>query len=395
MTKFTDPYNLPKPESSDKIASPVTGEALRIDLTSLADATNRELQNVEARATESINELEDQQIRTEVVENDQMIFEDSYGGQFLVVDDIHRDPHFQGTTPPNTENLPAVEGECLEFVDAFGVKIFTLDYSGGTATSFTETHFIFLLGQSNTFGIGTPSPVGTNNALPNLFTIPQRGASQGVEIRATDPITHPYANPVANSIGYGWTVARQYALENPGVRVVVIGLAKSGSGFWAPSDPTYSWAPSREGETGIASLYRNAITRANDSIASYTGTKRVAMFLWHQGEGDAVGETTNAAYEAELTALINGLRTNVTGAEESIFLIGQLGWEFRNVRAPGTWAQIDEAQQNVPNLVPRTAFASAPPQGHMFEDNTHFTGLGQKLLAESYISVIRDAYYNV
>lgn len=341
-------------------------------------------------------------IRTELVPNNQLIFADALGADFVVVESTDREPYFRGSTPPNTENLAPASGDSFEFQDAFGKTLFAVDdmssnphFRGSTGSGFTETHFIFLVGQSNSVGIGTPSPVGTNNPLPNLYTIPQSGSSAGVETRATDPLTHPYATPVANSAGHGWTIARHYAIENPGVRVVVIGLAKSGSGFWAPGGGAYSWAPSREGESGITSLYRNAINKANTAIAGYTGTKRVAMFIWHQGEGDAVGETTQSAYETELTSLISGFRSQITNAADAIFLIGQTGWEFRNVRAPGTWAQIDAAHQNMPNLVTGTAFAPAPPQGYMFEDNTHFTGHGQKLLAQSYISVLQDAYYNL
>lgn len=334
-------------------------------------------------------------IRTEQIPENRFVVQDAMGAEFVSVNSTDFEPYLDGSTPPNSENLAPAAGEKIEFVDGFGVPLFSLDYKGAVSGNFSETHFVFLVGQSNSVGIGTPSPIGTNNPLPNLFTIPQRGTSQGVEVIAVEPLTHPYANPVSESVGHGWTVARQYALENPGVRVVVVGLAKSGSGFWAPSDPGFSWAPSREGEAGVESLYRNAISRANSAISAYAGPKRVAMFIWHQGEGDAVGGTTQSAYETELIALINGLRAQVTGATEAIFLVGQLGWEFRNVRKPGTYLQIDAAHKNIPNLVRGTAFAPAPEQGYMFEDNTHFSGHGQKLLADSFVSVRQDAYYNL
>ncbi|WIV42596.1 sialate O-acetylesterase [Glutamicibacter nicotianae] len=341
-------------------------------------------------------------VRTDYVVDNVFAFQDRLGKDFLRVMDLYKAPYFEGSTPPNTENLPESSGDSFEVTDIFGHLLFAIDdmttnphFRGSSGSGFTETHFIFGVGQSNSVGIGTPSPVGTNNGLPNLFTIPQRGPNADVEVKATDPLYHPYADPLSGSVGHVWTVARTYALENPNVRVIVIGLAKSGSGFWSPGDPSYSWAPSREGESGITSLYRNAINKANAAIADYSGTKRVAMFVWHQGEGDAVGETTQASYETELTDLINGFRSQITNAADAIFLIGQTGWEFRNVRAPGTWAQIDAAHQNMPNLVTGTAFAPAPPQGYVQADNTHFTGLGQKLLAESFISVQQDAYFNV
>lgn len=361
-----------------------------------------EIELVLADHQSQIDVIDRDMVRTDYVVDNVFAFQDRMGKDFMRVMDLYKAPYLEGSTPPNTENLPESSGDSFEVTDMFGHVLFAVDdmttnphFRGSSGAGFTETHFIFGVGQSNSVGIGTPSPVGTNNGLPNLFTIPQRGPNVGSEIKATDPLYHPYADPVAGSVGHVWTVARQYALDNPGIRVVVIGLAKSGSGFWSPGDTAYSWAPSREGEAGITSLYRDAINKANSAMATYTGTKRVAMFVWHQGEGDAVGETTQAQYETELTALIAGFRTEITNAADSIFLIGQTGWEFRNVRMPGTYAQIDAAHQNMPNLVTGTAFAPAPGQGYVMPDDTHFTGQGQKLLAESFISVQQDAYYNV
>jgi len=336
------------------------------------------------------------------IPGDRVEFADELGQPFLAVESLSNNPYLKGSPTPILE--PA-SSDSFEMVDELGNIVFAIDSlsngphlrggSGGGGSSFTETHFVVLVGQSNSVGFGPPIPQGTNNPLPNLFTIPQRGTNIGSQQVATDPLTHPYADPSAGTAGHGWEVARDYALANPGIRVVILPMAMAGSGFFYSSQANYTWAPSRVGEAGMTNLYTEAISRCNAAIAMYAAPKRVAMFLWHQGEADAVGNTTQSQYEAELKLLIDGLRTNISGGASAPFIIGQLGWEFRNVRQPGTWAQIDAAHQAIPAQVLGTAFAPAPGQGYMLPDNTHFTGHGQKLLAQSIISVIQDAHYNI
>lgn len=399
MTQYSSPYNLPIIETGDKIASAEVGKNLRENINALSTATKVALTEVDGKALARSSELESVASTSERAAERVIIFEDDYGFPVAVVDDLNDAPHFRGSDTPTSTSIPE---DSVEFTDVLGHVLFAVDdirtdphlrgsVSGG---SFLETHFIILAGQSNSMGIGTPSPVGTNDPVGNLRTVPQRGSGTGVEVLAVEPLAHPYNNATAGTVGHGWTVARQYALEHPNVRVVILPMAASGTGFFLDSTG-YTWAPSRVGEAGIINLYSETIAKCNTAIATYTGTKRVAMILWHQGEADAVGGTTQAAYEAELDALIAGFRTSITGATGTPFIVGQLGWEFRNVRMPGTYVQIDAAHVATPSRVTGTAFAPAPPQGHMLVDNTHFDGLGQKLMAASMLNVIQDAHYNL
>lgn len=324
---------------------------------------------------------------------------DEDGTTIFKINELSGKPYFDGHPTPISEYL---DGDSFELRDGLNRVVFAVDdlstnphlRGSETTTNWDETHFILLVGQSNSMGIGTPSPVGTNNGLKNLFMVPQRGSGSGIEVKAVEPLAHPYNNPTANSIGHGWTVARKYALDNPNVKVVIIPLAMSGSGFFYSSSPTYTWAPSRVGESGMTNLYTEAVNRATSAINKYSGTKRVAMIIWHQGESDAVGETTQTNYETEMKSLIAGFRSQIPGASSTPVIVGQLGWEFRNVRKPGTWEQIDAAHKNLPKIIKGVSFAPAPPQGYMMADNTHFTALGQKLLADSIYSNLQAALYN-
>lgn len=347
-----------------------------------------------------VQSIESTMVTAQMNLGDTLKIDDELGNNIITINEISSEHPYIGNSPtPYTDQN--VEDSFI-VVDDAGMVIFAVDdlhgsphIRGGKTSGWRETHFIILAGQSNSMGIGTPQPQGSNDPLPNLFVIPQRGNSEGTEKIAVEPLQHPYSTAYAGSIGHGWTVARDYALNRPDVRVVIIPLAMSGSGFFHSASTNYSWAPSRVGEPGIFSLYTEAILRSNKAINQYSGVRKVAMVIWHQGEADAVGNTTQTQYETELTSLINGFRSEIYGAAEAPVIVGQLGWEFRNVRMPGTYEQIDLAHKNMPNLVSGVAFAEAPPQGYMFEDNTHFRGHGQKLLAKNMIEQVENAMYNV
>lgn len=186
---------------------------------------------------------------------------------------------------------------------------------------------------------------------------------------------------------------RQYAMKHPDVRVVLAPLAWGGTGFWHSSIPERSWAPSRENEAGIVSLYRIAIDWANEAIAA-TGANRVAAILWHQGENDVMGGTDPMAYRTEFEALIAGFRSQINFAANAPFIVGQLLAEFRTAYPEASG--INAVHAATPTRVARTAFAEAPPAGYVKADgtNTHFNSPGQYLLAHSFWDSFPDAIFN-
>lgn len=319
-------------------------------------------------------------------------FLDDYQQVHLAVDDVIYAPRIRGSYAPSVE-LIGPSG--IEVVDAYGYVIETYaDSESGGVGGFRETHLIALTGQSNMKGANGPVPTGSNDPLPNLFTVPQTGSSQGTLVQAVEPLVHPYG-ATSGTRGPGWAFARKYALAHPDVRVVIVPCAVPGTGMWG-SEP-FSWAPSREGEDGINNLYVGAITRVNQAVA-LTGASRVAAILWHQGERDStLGSTGNgtpgAQYAAELDAVVAGFRARMTGAVEAPFLVGQLGLEYRQT-AGGTVAEINAAHEGIVNRVSGTGFAPAPPAGYMAADQVHFTGEGYELLADAYWDAYRPALYN-
>lgn len=406
-------YRVPSAKATPDLAAHLAALAEDIDadvagISDVADAAASASQDAGTAASAAALRLElldSAAVTSAVTSTDDLVIRSDSGEILLAIEELSGAPYFSGAPTPVARYIPE---DSLEFRDDFGGLILAVDDlsgsprlrggSGGSGPApgqkFTETHFIILAGQSNSQGVSVPSPAGTNETLPNLFTVPQRGANQGVQVQAAEPLAHPYGGS-AGTVGHGWTVARRYALDNPGVRVVILPLAQSGSGFFLSSQPKYTWATSRIGEAGMTNLYTEAVNRANTAIAQQEGPSRVPLILWHQGESDAVGEVTKDVYARELDALIAGFRREITGASNAVVIVGQTCWEFRNVRKPGTYADIDAAHRETPSRVRRSGFAEAPGQGHAAADNTHFTGYGQKLLAENIYRQILPAHYNL
>lgn len=293
-----------------------------------------------------------------------------------------------------TEVIPE---DVAEFRAEDGSIIFAVDDIYGTphlrgSKTYTETHLIVAAGQSNSYGVGGPTPDGTNTSLGNLFTIPQSGEESGSLVPATDPLAHPTGAASVGNRGHAVRFGQLYAAAHPGVRVVIVPVAQAGTGF--RSDATISWAPAREAEVNV-SLYRDAIDATNAAAAMFAGVVRVAAVLWHQGEDDAVALTTSAQYSSDLDALISGFRAEMANAADVPFIVGQFVEEFISVRAEGTVAEIDAVHQATPGRVLRTGFASNPGSGYAKTDNTHYDGHGQWLLAQSYWDAYLSSLYNL
>lgn len=316
---------------------------------------------------------------------------DERGHVVLAVDNVSSDPRLRGSTAPSARVIP---GDYLEVTDRNGYVVYRAGTGGGSddGTAFRETHIIPVVGQSNAWGRGDPIAPGTNDVHPQVFTIPQQGASTGMVIPAVDPLAHPFSGISTGMRGFAVRFARLYANAHPGVRVVLVPSATGTTGFFG-GNSSYTWAPSRVGESGVTNLYADAIARVNSAVSAFPGIVRVPVILWHQGESDAADNVTATNYRTEFENLIAGMRAGITGAADAVFLVGQMAAEFRS-DASGA-AAIDGVHSATPGRVTRTGFAPAPPVGNTKADRIHFNGAGQWQLAASYWDAYDQALYNL
>lgn len=210
---------------------------------------------------------------------------------------------------------------------------------------------VFLLaGQSNMAGRGEVTEAD-RVIHPRVLMLAKDGSWQ----YAVDPIH--YDKKIA-----GAGLAKSFALElvkrNPDITIGLVPAACGGSRI------AY-WESGAYFEKTDSHPYDDAISRTHR--ATQDGTLKA--ILWHQGEGDS-GPRAAAVYEDKLTALIERFRQDLV-VPDLPFIIGQLGQFEAKPWSPGR-VQVNEAQMQVAEKVPHTAFVSSEElisKG----DNTHFS----------------------
>lgn len=311
------------------------------------------------------------------------------------IKDLRGRPYLAGSTPVDAIRT-ADAG--VEWVDIHGVPIDMGGDGTGGGTGFSETHLIAAIGNSNTFGaLATPgAPEGTMDPLSNLYMVPQSGGSVGTLLPLTEPLAHPKGNAGSNTRGFVGAFARWYALQHPDVRVVVVPTAVSGSGLRHSVPDGNYWAPAMEGQAGVTSLYREAITRIKAAASLFNGTVKTPIIAGFMMGADSILGATPSTYLADLKALTQGLRTELPGATDAVALFGQSSWEYLNVRKEGTTTELNAALLTFPSTLARTAIArNTDAPGYTNSDNTHLTGRGQWLMVENFIQAYKDALYNL
>jgi hypothetical protein len=152
----------------------------------------------------------------------------------------------------------------------------------------------------------------------------------------------------------------------------------------APDDVLY-FVPRALGGSAIAlwkpdgsgSLYNTAVADANTAAALIPGGPNEVVFIWNQGESDQ-GSTT---YQAELDAVINGFRADVTGASSaSPFIVGGGPQEGALLDA-----NVQAATQGARARISYTGYAdpSIPTEARIF-DAHHLNTASMRVMGAAY-----------
>lgn len=179
---------------------------------------------------------------------------------------------------------------------------------GGTPVSTRRVVFLIMLGQSNGEGRGTP--YGPRLDPPHSrVQMAVWDAGVVTEIaEATVPLSSQYSQV---GLSFASVIGKQMAVEgDERTEVVILNAAVGGSGL-VSTPPSGTWAVDYAGSNPrLYPIALGAITATLDLItARYPGATVEPWIFWHQGEAD--GSTGQAAYEAALDALIDGVRTHL------------------------------------------------------------------------------------
>lgn len=254
-----------------------------------------------------------------------------------------------------------------------------LSEAGLSATIVGETGYdlVLLLGQSNVSGRGTPYDIVRFDSSD--FRISQFGSSGtygGIESIAVEPLA---MHDTPSGIGPGLAFARWYLQGIPtGRRVMLVPAAHGGTRLSTGASPL-GW---RRGVAG--NLYDQALAQAQAALATAGPNSRIVAALWIQGESDGDSNTTGAAYEADLDALITGLRSDLS-IPGLPFIIGQMVPEYLST---GTRAQIDAVHAATPSRLANTAFAHGVA-GESLNDGSHYNAVAQRTMGRRMYDALR------
>ena len=237
-------------------------------------------------------------------------------------------------------------------------------------------HVILLAGQSNMVGRadfdgGAEFPEGT-------LQWGRGGPQNNTLIPATPKLQHH--DPYADSMGLALQFAIDFAATRPSDSIVLVPCAKGGTGF-------------RDGQWNVGDpLYVDAVARAGAALAACPGA--TFTILWHQGEKDAGGSSTErAAYLAALDATLSGFRSDIVGASAATpIVLGGLAPDF--LAAGPTHAEVQAVIDDTPNRLAYVAVASSAGLTDKGDD-LHFDAAALRTLGARYVTALAAARTNV
>jgi hypothetical protein len=240
---------------------------------------------------------------------------------------------------------------------------------------------LVMIGQSNSVGYA-PDDAGTVPPTSDAFMLDNSNAWVTMASRpkhgSWSPEAVTRAEDLANAnFGAEREFLIAYRAANPGVPLYTIGVA-DGSTSFAAND----WNP---GDT----RYNAAVARINAGIAAMPTAPGEIVFINILGESDAAAGA-GAAYNAARNAYVAGLRSDVTGATNAIWLEGTMGGD-----QAATWkdTQIQNSQRSIEAQLAYASTVTAPFLAAVF-DGTHFDAATQRFYgtaAHRQLSIARAA----
>ncbi|GGF48812.1 acetylxylan esterase [Microbacterium sorbitolivorans] len=255
------------------------------------------------------------------------------------------------------------------------------------------THIVVLLGQSNANGSNTDyEPDGRDARDPRILVFPGSGPDAGRIVPAREPLAPIGAHPPGGMGPAGPFASRLVEMLPPDDRIVIVPITMGGTGMRSHGSYAGVWLPGFTKE-GAPNLFEIALAQisevleaADDPRVAVINEPRIAAVLWHQGESD--GGRSEGEYAADLDLVVTELRRRIPDAAGAPFIVGQLPRD--RLRAFPDHQGVCDALRRLPERIPNTGFADAPPLGHVNDGSTHLTAEGQRLLGINYFEAYRE-----
>lgn len=262
-------------------------------------------------------------------------------------------------------------------------------------TPLTDYHVFMIAGQSNALGMGAGIDYAIETADNSILQWANSNAYCNTAMRARDPLWGPdLANQNLGGlgtpgVGFATAFAKLYR-QNQGLDsntgVLLVNTAYGGYGY-----SNTKWQTT-------AAHYLASVAVVNSALANGPGTTRTFKgVLWHQGEVDVTAAYSAATYQTNLLAMIDGMRSAITGASSTTpFVAGGMVPEWYAGQANGP--AINAVHVALPSLRTYTGFWAGASNGYNSNTypggNIHYSAAGQRLNAvaayDAYVAALAN-----
>lgn len=406
MPDYTTPYNIQYPIAGDFIKEDSVEAKLAADMkalaTSAAAAVGSEGERAESAAAAKAKTYTDTYaaLKTDPgIPNVAAGTDDTYAE--VVVDETGRIS--EATRSDGTKVIPSLAVSRVEspedttlVKDVAGFREVTLDSEGritrGTRTDGTqyvprlEVDSLKISGEvSNGAPIDVIVVAGQSNAT-------ERSTLPASTVTASSPWVLEWnsgaglmqESPADEVDWLGNGFARQYVIDNPGRRVLLVATASGSSGFSSTSlDPAPEGYHTSSGGTWDRTLTSDPLNLYSRMIDRYEAAKAAAettgadvslvAMLWSQGEEDRL---MGAAYEPAFDDFLTAARTDL-GDTDLPVIIGSLTPETIDADSDGLL--IDLIHRDTARRVERTSYVWGPANRIEYaNDRLHYSPQGQR-----------------
>ena len=261
-----------------------------------------------------------------------------------------------------------------------------------TASASAEHYLVYLVGgQSNANGRGDASQLTGALAAPQKDvrfywhrTQPTKNVGHLTENQWIDLAPgsgHGQTDPVyPKEFGPEVSFGRALADAHTNAKIALIKYSVGGSNLYK------QWAAD-------GALYKNFTNTVHAALAALTkagDTYELRGMIWQQGENDAASPKFAAAYQMNLTHLIERVRKDLFARKVLPFSVGGLSdSQNATVKTPGTgWHAVRQAQESVAKTISNVGFANSDGFSTRTGEAIHFNHVGQVALGKAHAAEI-------
>jgi lysophospholipase L1-like esterase len=246
------------------------------------------------------------------------------------------------------------------------------------------------IGQSNVRGAVTAADGQINSTdtfAPNVYEFRGSGLGTARTIQPARPIL--YSEDKTNGMGVVNRFAQAYALAHPNEKVLIVMMARGGTGFSTPDSNggmlTWERNATDTGTPLTNNLYRAAKRTWTDALTKAGPGSTPLAIIANHGSTDGMNNLSASVYQARLLDMMDNLRAHI-GTNTPYLMMTMRA----NLLTESRHKILDDVQQKVTTLRKNVRKVPSPVGTAYYKtnDTVHFNGPGVRIIGNS----LYDAY---